>query len=89
MDYNFFDSHNFEFTSKLDNLGWKSMTIIRDDVYPDLVAHFYANATREYQSNSIDCYVNGVGFTLDRSVIQKILGLEFGGEIYREKVNRK
>ena len=60
MDYNFFDSHNFEFTSKLDNLGWKSMTIIRDDVYPDLVAHFYANATREYQSNSIDCYVKGV-----------------------------
>ena len=33
IDYNFFNSHNFEFSSKLDNLGWTPMTTIRDDVY--------------------------------------------------------
>ncbi|GFS38377.1 hypothetical protein Acr_00g0057120 [Actinidia rufa] len=70
-------------------VGWKSMTVIRDEVYPDLVAHFYANATREYGQDSIDSYVKRVGLTLDRSVIRKILGLGFGGEIYREKAPRK
>ena len=65
------------------------MTIIWDEVYPDLVAHFYANATRDYGQDSIDSYLKGVGFTLNRSVIQKILGLEFGGEIYKERVSRK
>ena len=76
MDYNFFDSYNFEFSVKLGNLGWKSMTTMRDDVYPDLMAHFYANATREYGN------VKGVSFTLDRSVLWKILGIGLGGEIY-------
>ena len=71
IDYNFFDLHHFEFSLKLDNLGWKSMTIMRDDVYPNLVAHFYANSTREYNSDSIDSHVKRVEFTLDISVIKK------------------
>ena len=62
MDYNFFDSHNFEFSMKLGNLGWKSMTTMRDDVYPDLVAHFYTNAIRDYGQDSIDSFVEGVSF---------------------------
>ena len=71
MNYNFFKSYNFEFSAKFDNLGWKSMIVIRDEVYPDLVAHFYASATREYGHDSIYSYVNGVGLTLERSVIHK------------------
>ena len=65
------------------------MTTLRDVVYPDLVAHFYANATREYGQVSIDSYVKGVLFTLDWSVIRKILGIETGGEIYRDNITRK
>ena len=47
------------------------MTTLRDDVYPDLVDHFYNNACRGYGQVSIDSYVKGVSFTLDRSVIKK------------------
>ncbi|XP_057473219.1 rho GTPase-activating protein 5-like [Actinidia eriantha] len=72
----------------MDNLSWKSMTTIRDDVYPDLVAHFYANATREYQDESIKSYVKGESFSLDRSVIREILGVGHGGEIYRSNVTQ-
>ena len=74
---------------KLDNLGWKSMTTMRDDVYPNLVAYFYANATRDYGQVSIDSYVKGVSFKFDRSVIRKILGIRLGGEIYRDNITRK
>ena len=31
VDYNFFDSYYFEFSAKLGNLGWKSMTTMRDN----------------------------------------------------------
>ena len=65
------------------------MTVIWDEVYLDLVAHFYANVIRDYGQDSIVSYVKGVGFTLDRSVIWKNLGLGFGGEIYKEKMIRK
>lgn len=88
IDYNFFDSHNFEFSMKLNNLDWKSITM-RDDVYPDLVAHFYANAIREYNSVAIDSYIKGVSNTLDKSVVRKILGIGVGDEIYRENITRK
>ena len=73
----------------MDNLGWKSMATIWDDVYPNLVVHFYDNATKEYNGVSINSYVKGVKFTLDRSVLQNILGLGAGREIYRENINRK
>ena len=86
IDYNFFDSHHFEFSLKLDNLGWKSMTIMRDDVYPDLVAHFYVNATRNYGQDSTKSYVKGVSTKLDTFVVQNILGAGFGGKIYRENI---
>ena len=89
VDYNFFDLYNFELSMKLGNLGWKSMTTLRDDVYPDLVAHFYAKASRDYGQVSIDSYVKGVSFTLDRTVIRKFLGIGFGGEIYRDNITRK
>ena len=65
------------------------MTTLRDDVYRDLVVHFYANATRGYGQVSIDSYVKGVSFTLDRFVIRKILGIGLGGEIYKENITRK
>ena len=89
IDYTFFDAHNFEYSSKMDNLGWTFMTTIQDNVYPDLVAHFYANVTRKYHSDSIESYVKGVNIKLDRFVIRKILGMGFGGELYRENVKRK
>ena len=59
------------------------MTTMRDDIYPDLVAHFYANATRDYGQVSIDSYVKKVSFTLDRSMIQIFLRIGLGGEIYK------
>ena len=71
---------------KLDNLGWKSMTTIRDDVYLDLVTHFYANASREYRDESIKSYVKGESFSLDRSVIREILGIRHGVEIYKADI---
>ena len=74
---------------KLGNLGWKSMTTLRDDVYHDLVAHFYANANKKYGQVSIDSYVKGVSFTLDRSIIRKNLGIGLGGEIYRDNITQK
>ena len=89
VDYNFFDFHNFELSMKLKNLGWKYITILRDVIYLDLVAHFYANATREYGQVFIDSYVKGVLFTLDRSVIRKILRIGLSGEIYKDKYNSK
>ena len=69
IDYDFFDAHNFEYSSKMDNLGWTPMTTIRDDVYPDLVAHFYANTTQGYHSEIIESYVKWVVFKLDIYVI--------------------
>ena len=59
------------------------MTAMRDDVYHDLVAHFYANVTRDYGQVSIDSYVKKVSFTLDRSMIQNFLRIGLGGEIYK------
>ena len=56
---------------------------MRDDVYPDLMDYFYANDV------SIDNNIKGVSFTLDRNVIQKILGIGFGGELYRDNIPRK
>ena len=66
----------------MENLGWKSMTTLKDDMYPDLVAHFYINAEREYGDISIVSYVKGVCFTLDRTVIRQIIGIWLGGEVY-------
>ena len=65
------------------------MTTLRDNVYPDLVAHFYANATREYGQVSIDSYVKGVSFKLDKSVVKKILGIGLNEEIYGDNITRK
>ena len=65
------------------------MTTMQDDVVPDLVPHFYANATREYNNVSIDNYVKGVSFTLDKIVIQKFLGIELGEELYRDNIPSK
>ena len=85
INYNFFD-YDFEYSTKMDNLGWKSMTTMRDDVYPDLVAHFYVNATRNYGQDSTKSYVKGVSTKLDTFVVQNILGAGFGGKIYRENI---
>ena len=85
----FFDFYNFEFSIKLDNLGWKSMTTIRDDVYSNLVAHFYTNSTREYNSVMIDSYVKGVSIMLDRSMIEFFLGIGVSGKIHKENITRK
>ena len=74
---------------KRDDLGWTPMTLTQDDVYPDLVAHVYTNATRGLHSDAIKSYVKGVEIELDRSVIRKILGMGFGGEVYGEKIKRK
>ena len=71
IDYDFFDAHNFTFSSKMDDLGWMSMTLTRDEVYPELVAYFYANASRGLHSDDIKSYVKGIHITLDRSTIQK------------------
>ncbi|XP_057459244.1 uncharacterized protein LOC130749902 [Actinidia eriantha] len=60
-----------------------------DDVYPNLVAHFYANATKGYHCDMINSYVKGVKIELDQSVIRKILGLGFGNEKYRNEVKRE
>ena len=65
------------------------MTTMRDDIYPNLVAHFYSNATRDNGQDSINSYVKGVKFTLDRSVVRKTLGIRVDGEIYRENINQK
>ena len=58
------------------------MTTIRDDEYPNLVVHFYANTTRGHHSETIESYVKEVGIEFDRFVIRKILRMGFGGEIY-------
>ena len=58
------------------------MTTIQDDVLPDLVAHFYANAFREYGTGSIDSYVKGVSITLSKAVIRK----KIGNETWRRKI---
>ena len=47
------------------------MPTIRDDVYPDLVAHFYANVTSKYKEESIKSYVKGESISLDRSVMSR------------------
>ena len=33
INYDFFDSYHFEFSSKMDDLGWTTMILNRDDVY--------------------------------------------------------
>ena len=65
------------------------MTTLRDEVYPDLVAYFYANATKRYHCDTIKSYVKGVKIELDRSVIHKILGLGVGSEKYRNEIKRE
>ena len=73
----------------MDNLGWTPMITLRDDVYPNLVAHFYANASKEYGNESIDSYVKGVNITLSRDAIRKIWGMGHGGEKYKKDVKRE
>ena len=65
------------------------MTTIRDDVYPDLVVHFYANESNEYGNDTIDSYVKGVEIRLDRLVIRNNLRVGFGGEKYRKYISKK
>ena len=55
------------------------MTTLREDVYPDLVAHFYSNGKKENGDASIISYVKGIFFTLNRTVIRQILGIRLGG----------
>ena len=69
IDYDFFDAHNFTFSSQMDDLGWMHMTLIRDEVYPELVAYFYANASRGLHSDDIKSYIKGVHITLVRLTI--------------------
>ena len=57
IDFDFFDVHNFEYSVKMDKLGWTPMITLRDEVYPDLVAYFYANATKGYHCDMINSYV--------------------------------
>ncbi|GFS41456.1 hypothetical protein Acr_00g0074460 [Actinidia rufa] len=89
IDYDFFDTHNFDFSSKMDTLGWMPLTLTRDDVYLDLVAYFYANAFRGLHSDSIKSYVKGTNISLDRSVIQTLLGIKLGEEVERQIIKRK
>ena len=65
------------------------MTTIRDDIYPNLVTDFYANATRKYQDEAIYSYVKGEPIVLDRSVIREILGIGYGRKVYRSSITRK
>ena len=67
----------------MDDLGWTTMTLTRDDVYSDLVAYFYTNATRGLHSDTIKSYVKGVTITLDKVVIQNILEMGSESEINR------
>ena len=64
------------------------MTTLWDDVYLDLVAHFYTNATQGYNSDTMKSYVKGVKIELKREVIRKILGMGLGGEKNRKDVKR-
>ena len=89
INYDFFDSYHFEFSSKMDDLRWTIMTLTRDDVYPDLVSYFYANATRGLHSDTIKSYVKGVTITLDKAVIQNILGMGSEGEINRQSIKKE
>ncbi|GFS38964.1 hypothetical protein Acr_00g0060540 [Actinidia rufa] len=72
----------------MDDLGWTLMTTLRDNVYPDLVAHFYANAKRGYNSETIKSYVKGVKIELNRNMLRNILGIGLGGEKQRKDVKR-
>ena len=65
------------------------MTTLRDDMYTDLVVHFYVNAYREYGAISIESYVKEVSFTLDRFLNRKILGIGLSGEVYRDNISQK
>ncbi|GFS30312.1 hypothetical protein Acr_00g0011330 [Actinidia rufa] len=76
-------------SSKMDTLGWMPLTLTRDDVYPDLVAYFYANASRGLHSDSVKSYVKGTHILLDRSVIQTLLGIKPGEEVKRQSIKRK
>ena len=89
IDYDFFDAHNFTFSAQMDDLGWMHMTLIRDDVYPDLVAYFYANASRGLHTDEIKSYVKGTHITLDRLTIRNFLEIKTEGEIGRHSVTRK
>ena len=71
IDLNFFDAHNFEYSAKMDDLGWTPMTTLRDNVYPDLVAHFYANAKWGQNSDTIKSYVKWVKLELNQEIIRK------------------
>ena len=88
IDLDFFDAHNFDYSTKMDNLGWTPMTTLRDDVYTDLVAHFYANANWEQDGETIKSYVKGVKIELDQNVIRNILRIGSGGEKIRKEVKR-
>ena len=68
----------------MDDLGWTPMTTLLEDVYTDLVAHFYANAKRGHDSDTIKSYVKGVKIELNRDVKRNILGMGFGGEKNRK-----
>ncbi|GFY99249.1 hypothetical protein Acr_13g0006500 [Actinidia rufa] len=89
IDNDFFDTHNFDFSSKMDTLGWMPLTLTIDDVYPDLVVYFYANASKGIHSDSIKSYVKGTNISLDRSVIQTLLGIKPGEEVERQSIKRK
>ena len=57
------------------------MTLTRDDVYPELVAYFYANASRGLHSDDIKSYVKGVSIILDRNK-HVTLGIKTSASFY-------
>ncbi|GFS46110.1 hypothetical protein Acr_00g0100260 [Actinidia rufa] len=77
------------FLEDRDLKGWMPLTLTRDDVYPDLVAYFYANASRGLHSDSVKSYVKGTHILLDKSVIQTLLGIKPGEEVKRQSIKRK
>ncbi|GFS30770.1 hypothetical protein Acr_00g0013970 [Actinidia rufa] len=78
IDLDFFDAQNFDYNSKMDNLGWTPMVTLRDDVYTDLVAHFYANPKLGQDREIIKSYVKEIKIDLNRNIIRNILVLGSG-----------
>lgn len=65
------------------------MPSIKENIYHELVGHFYAHVEKEFGCLEVSSRVKGVQFTLTREVICEILKIRSGEEKKEKDVDRK
>ncbi|XP_028067631.1 uncharacterized protein LOC114270365 [Camellia sinensis] len=82
IDLAFFEKHSIPIKTWFDNQNWSSLLKLDCVIYPTLIKEFFANLSYDTQSapHTLNCFVKGVSFTLDPTIINSILKTSNDGE---------